>query len=444
MPINAQSADGVSHEFPDGTDQNVINRVMKDYAQKQPPQGAAPEKPGFVSRLGSDIGQEFSAGTQQVRAGEKAVMSPDSSIGQRLKGAGQVGLGAMGQLASPISGTSKAIVGDPIRQAIPGRAGQLIGDTAEMGAGMLGPGGAIKGVRAGTEAMGAASKAKEAAKVADLAIPRTAAAAKDVSTALYKKAAQDGGVLTPEFTGKFADSVSKVLPQTEAGKMFAGKSAASDVMERVEKLRGRPLSLDEAQEIDEEFGNLIDKEYRDHHLSKDGQKIAEMQRTFRDSIENAEKDEIGGGKNGFSALKQARQAWSQSAKFRDLERIQARAELSPNPTTTTRSSLRTLLSNPTRLRGYSPDEVAALRKAASSGTLDKTLDFFGSRLTTLVGALAGHGVPGALVGHGVSEGARAVAGTRQARKMGDVMRTIGSRVPKKPELGGVESLGDMP
>jgi hypothetical protein len=34
-PIQAQSADGVVHEFPAGTDTLVINKVMKDYAQRQ-------------------------------------------------------------------------------------------------------------------------------------------------------------------------------------------------------------------------------------------------------------------------------------------------------------------------------------------------------------------------------------------------------------------------
>ncbi len=33
--IQAQSADGVMHEFPDGTDPSVVDRVMKGYAQQQ-------------------------------------------------------------------------------------------------------------------------------------------------------------------------------------------------------------------------------------------------------------------------------------------------------------------------------------------------------------------------------------------------------------------------
>jgi hypothetical protein len=36
MPVTAQSADGVLHEFPDGTDQSVIDRAMKKYASESP------------------------------------------------------------------------------------------------------------------------------------------------------------------------------------------------------------------------------------------------------------------------------------------------------------------------------------------------------------------------------------------------------------------------
>ena len=35
MTIRAQSADGQLHEFPDGTDGAVIDRVMKEYAQSK-------------------------------------------------------------------------------------------------------------------------------------------------------------------------------------------------------------------------------------------------------------------------------------------------------------------------------------------------------------------------------------------------------------------------
>ena len=43
MPITAQSADGVLHQFPDQTDPAVIDRTMKNYTLSRP-QTAAPGK----------------------------------------------------------------------------------------------------------------------------------------------------------------------------------------------------------------------------------------------------------------------------------------------------------------------------------------------------------------------------------------------------------------
>ena len=45
MTVSAQAADGTTHEFPDGTDPTVVDRVMKDYAAQ-----AAPPAPGSVSK----------------------------------------------------------------------------------------------------------------------------------------------------------------------------------------------------------------------------------------------------------------------------------------------------------------------------------------------------------------------------------------------------------
>jgi hypothetical protein len=58
MP-RAQSADGLFHDFPDGTDPAVIDRVMRDYAQSNKP--AAPEKVYY-----NDAGQPFTKSGKPV------------------------------------------------------------------------------------------------------------------------------------------------------------------------------------------------------------------------------------------------------------------------------------------------------------------------------------------------------------------------------------------
>jgi hypothetical protein len=74
MPIQAKSADGLIHQFPDGTDGAVIDRVMKQYAtqqtpQEQPSEALLPEHlsasdvtrappPGSMPLLGPEAGND--------------------------------------------------------------------------------------------------------------------------------------------------------------------------------------------------------------------------------------------------------------------------------------------------------------------------------------------------------------------------------------------------
>ena len=71
VTITAESADGTTHEFPDGTDQTVVDRVMKDYAMKGaappppavPPPSATPAKPipqmPPMQHIASAMGEAF-------------------------------------------------------------------------------------------------------------------------------------------------------------------------------------------------------------------------------------------------------------------------------------------------------------------------------------------------------------------------------------------------
>lgn len=269
--------------------------------------------------------------------------------------------------------------------------------------------------------------------------PATSAGAKQIASAYYDIADQNGGTLTPQFTNKFIDSVGAAAPQTEAGAAVAGQSAVSSLVDRLQSRRDQPMTLQAAQEVDEGLGNLIDKEYNNGRLSKDGKNLADIQQTFRDQILNAGPDDITGGTVGFDALGPARQAWSQAMKLSDLERIQTRADYSDNPATAIKSQLRTMLSNPARMRGYSPDEVSALQDAANRGVLGSALHVFGGRLVPLIAGAAGmaHGGPlGAIVeagaAHAITSGMRNWAAQLQAGRLGNAAATIGQGVPQNP------------
>ncbi len=270
-------------------------------------------------------------------------------------------------------------------------------------------------------------------------IPRTAAEAKAVASAYYTKADAAGGELSPSFVNRFIDNVESAAPQTEAGKVIAGESPITTLVDRIQTLRDQPISLHGAQEVDESLGNLIDKEYGPRGLTKDGKNLLDLQTTFRDMIRSAGPSEVGGGATGFDALNQARAAWAQAMKMADLERIQARAELTDNPATSIKSGIRVLLSNPTRARGYSPAEISALQAAGERGVLGGALHVFGSRLVPLAAAGATFGASGFLpalgaagVMHVGSSLMRRGATAIQTKRMNNALSTLGSSVPPPP------------
>jgi len=266
----------------------------------------------------------------------------------------------------------------------------------------------------------------------------TSAQAKQVAGAYYKIADESGGTLAPGFVNKFIDGVEKILPQTEAGKVVAGESPTSALVQRLQTVRDKPMTLQAVQEVDEAYGSLIDKEYGVKGLSKEGQKLVEMQQAFREHIDNAGPGDITGGTAGFDALSPARKAWSQARKLDDLERIQLRASMTDNPATSIKTQIRTLLTNRTKSRGYDAAETAALEEAAKRGTLGSVLHVFGSRLVPLAAGAAGAG--GGLASSILSAGV-AHLGTAKLRDWGtalqenrlnNVMGVLGQSVPPNP------------
>ncbi len=265
--------------------------------------------------------------------------------------------------------------------------------------------------------------------------PTSAAEARAIASDYYKQADTVGGELTPQFTNSFIDSAEKIAPQTEEGRIVTGDTAVTSLVDRMQGLRDHPLSLQAAQEIDEALGGLIDKEYGVTGLSKEGKNLQDLQTTLRSMIASAGEGDVVGGTQGFEALSLARQAWSQAAKMGDVERILNRAALTDNPATSIKSGIRVLLSNPARVRGYSPAEIEALKDAASRGVIGGALHVFGNRLTPIIaGGIGATGGPfGSIatagITHALGTGARALATNIQEGRAQNALSVLGSSVP---------------
>lgn len=251
---------------------------------------------------------------------------------------------------------------------------------------------------------------------------------------LYKTAQEAGGVLSPETTNKWIDTAKNILPQTEGGKAVLGETAASKLAGRLEVLRDKPLDLQTAQEIDSSLGELASEQVHPTtgKLNAQGTKISEIQRSLRDTIENASSEDIAGGKQGFDTWKDARSVWAKSARMAEIEKIINKADGADNPTTILKNGFRTLANNPSRLRGFSEDEMASIKEAAKTGVLGSALKFAGSRLiSSVVGGIAGAagGGPlgsaaGAIAGGLVGTPARAAAEALQRQRANRVLNTI--------------------
>ena len=221
-----------------------------------------------------------------------------------------------------------------------------------------------------------------------------------------------------------------MAPQTLAGKLTTGSSPLEDLVSRWQALKDKPLDMQSVQEMDEGLGNLIDKEYTNGKISKQGKQLLDLQHTFRDMIDQT-------GSQAGENFSNARLAWKQAMKLRDLERIRDRAELADNPATMIKSGIRTLLSNPNKSRWYSADEITALKQAADRGVLGSVAHVFGFRalpyVTGMMGELVG-GPLGAGIGAGLgqvgSATMRKVGTGIQSGRLAQAEKFIASKVPK--------------
>lgn len=274
--------------------------------------------------------------------------------------------------------------------------------------------------------------------------PTSSAAAKTISNLFYKQANASDASLTPDFTNNLIDYAKSQAEQTPGGRLTTGDSPLSNLVDRwengmpnknISSLRDQPLTMQSVQEMDEGLGRLIDNEYNNGRLSKDGQQLLDVQTNFRNMINDADPSQVTGGAAAFDDLSNARDAWHQGAKMSDIERIMTRADASDNPATVIKTGARTMLSNPSRTRGWSDDELDALKDMSDRGAVGGLLHVAGSRLIPIISTGAGlAGGPlgaaaGGLASYGLSTGARNLAATMQMNKAKNVLGVLGKNVP---------------
>ena len=314
-------------------------------------------------------------------------------------------------------------------------AGKLIGSMGEVNAPLLG---ADLGKSVDATTISGTPIVSNALQKDIIKTPETAEQMGALANGAYKKADELGGTISPKGTNRVLEIADKTMPQTKAGKLIFGDSETTKLVERLQSLKDKPLSLAEAQEVDEALSDAIDGHTQLGKIDKQGIKIGKIQSALRDIMHNPSEGDTLGGTAGFDALQQGRAYWMQTMKMRDLEQIQRNAALMDVPATSIRSGIRAILKNPNKAKFYSPDEISSLKKAASAGILGEALRGIGSRLTQYAAGGAGLATGGPIGGaaswaaaHAVSGVARNAAETLQNARVNSALETIAKNTKPK-------------
>ena len=261
--------------------------------------------------------------------------------------------------------------------------------------------------------------------------PKTAAEAKQVASQFYQlNAAQGDRQMPSDFINALSDDLNERGPKGPLETAVAGENRVGRIAAQVRELRDQPTTLEDAQRTYSRIGDEATAEFKQNGNSETYRDLMQIQSNMRDRIAPSDL-------TGNDAWTNARKAWSQAMKMDDLERIQQRAEMTDNPATSIKSGLRVLLSNPSRIRGYSPEEVQALRDASERGALGSVLHVFGSRLIPIVAASAEASSGGLTAGlaaagaaHVGTTAIRAAAEALQTSRLNRALSTLAERVPR--------------
>lgn len=272
-------------------------------------------------------------------------------------------------------------------------------------------------------------------------VPPTTAAtiskdAFDVSGAHYDLADHLGGRVGATANNTFLDEkIAKIRTQTPEARRFDPTDAVdSTIADLNNGLRDSELSLRGTQEIDRKIGDRIGAALR-AGKNDEASRLIQIQHALRDHVESVGQSEVTGGPEGFAALKDARKAWSIAVRMQDVERIITESQDAVNPQTAFRNKINAYLNDERMTRGWSKEDLDALRQAGKTGNGIEIMRTLGSRLGPIGGYAMGGPIGGALVGVGetiLAKQMRDAMGDIYTKRLQTVLERLGRNVPGMP------------
>jgi hypothetical protein len=395
MTIQAQTADGVIHEFPDGTPDAVVDSAIKSYlAQSKPAPAAKPPNKvaqaftGAINQLTNDARNDYSTTLAEAKAPPpgplEAVGQTAAGIGRKLKIAGDAGNVVLGPLNEFLfGGASDALAKSPMQayqapqlsfqggpHLTPARpltqdetAQQLRSDFATAASA------ALPGPMKAAAPIPAATAIKRGAETVD-----ALAAAK---SGAYKAADAAGVRYDPQAFSNAVDAVATKAAQNNLNPMRHPRAAS--MLADMQALKGQSPTLTDIdqlrQVIRRDVANAPDA--AEQHFGR------QMIEGLDDFVSNAgPKDVVSGNANDAAQLiSSARDA---NTRYRKYEAVQDAIESAKLQAASTgsggnvdnamRQAARRLLKT---IPNWTDDERAALTDAATGGAIQNGLRFVG-------------------------------------------------------------------
>jgi len=260
--------------------------------------------------------------------------------------------------------------------------------------------------------------------------PTTSAEAKQAAGQFYKQnAAQGAKAMPPDFINALSDDLAGAGPKDPLEKAVAGETPVTRIAAEVQKLRDQPTTLEAAQRTYSRLGDVATEEFRKSGNSETYRELTQIQSNMRDRISPPDLA-------GDDPWTNARKAWSQAMKMEDIEQMKARADGTKNPQTSFQTQINNMLNNPSRVRGWSDEEKAALRDAGQNGVIGGVLHVVGSRAIPVIAAAieTQHGPYAATIAglttYGLGSAAKNAENWLQTRRYDQALRLLGSGVPR--------------
>lgn len=272
----------------------------------------------------------------------------------------------------------------------------------------------------GVDAAAAAQRPAGLAKVSEAA--PTKEALKAASQAAYKRAEDAGAVISEDSFSKAQQVTASMLEKEGIDPTLHPSTTAA--LKRFTAENG-PITLGKLETL-----RRIAKDAESTQVPADRRLAGKLVDTIDNYAETlAQKDFTAGSPEAVAALKDARNLWSRSRKAETLDELVSRAELSaPNFSASgmenaLRTEFRNLAKNQARMRVFTAEEQAAIRRVAKGGATENALRMLGKFAptgavsTTLSGA-AGFmaGGPAGAVALPVMGGAARYAATRMTMR----------------------------